>query len=93
MLSDYTHHANPTLCTAVSPWFFTHFSTKNWVFICEDQPTLRWEQMLSLKPAIVEIVTWNGSSYPNLSPRRLEHLSNSLPQTLVKATTLGKHLL
>ncbi|GAW26498.1 putative glycoside hydrolase family 71 protein [Rosellinia necatrix] len=43
----------------VSPWFFTHFNTKNWVFICEDQPTLRWEQMLQLKPAIVEIVTWN----------------------------------
>ncbi|KAI0457321.1 glycoside hydrolase [Xylaria acuta] len=43
----------------VSPWFFTHFNTKNWVFICEDQPTLRWEQMLKLKPAIVEIVTWN----------------------------------
>ncbi|KAI0445701.1 glycoside hydrolase [Xylaria telfairii] len=43
----------------VSPWFFTHFNTKNWVFICEEQPTIRWEQMLQLKPAIVEIVTWN----------------------------------
>ncbi|KAI1425588.1 glycoside hydrolase family 71 protein [Xylaria sp. FL1777] len=43
----------------VSPWFFTHFNTKNWVFICEDQPNLRWQQMLSLKPALVEIVTWN----------------------------------
>ncbi|KAI1357908.1 glycoside hydrolase family 71 protein [Xylaria arbuscula] len=43
----------------VSPWFFTHFNTKNWVFICEDQPTLRWEQMLTLQPEIVEIVTWN----------------------------------
>ncbi|KAI0518276.1 glycoside hydrolase family 71 protein [Xylaria bambusicola] len=43
----------------VSPWFFTHFNTKNWVFICEDQPTRRWEQMLTLKPALVEIVTWN----------------------------------
>ncbi|KAI0192685.1 glycoside hydrolase family 71 protein, partial [Xylaria flabelliformis] len=43
----------------VSPWFFTHFNTKNWVFICENQPTLRWEQMLSLKPSLVEIVTWN----------------------------------
>ncbi|KAI0541346.1 glycoside hydrolase family 71 protein [Xylaria digitata] len=43
----------------VSPWFFTHFNSKNWVFICEDQPNLRWEQMLALKPALVEIVTWN----------------------------------
>ncbi|KAI1267335.1 glycoside hydrolase family 71 protein [Xylariaceae sp. FL1019] len=43
----------------VSPWFFTHFNTKNWVFICEEQPTIRWEQMLSLKPELVEIITWN----------------------------------
>lgn len=46
--------------SAVSPWFFTHFNTKNWVFICEQQVTERWEQMLTMKPALVEIVTWNG---------------------------------
>lgn len=50
--------ANPK--TAVSPWFSTHFNTKNWVFICENLPTLRWEQMLSLKPDLVEIISWNG---------------------------------
>ncbi|KAF7595364.1 hypothetical protein BBP40_006357 [Aspergillus hancockii] len=44
---------------AVSPWFSTHFNTKNWVFICENLPTLRWEQMLKLKPSLVEIVSWN----------------------------------
>jgi glucan endo-1,3-alpha-glucosidase len=49
------------LRVAVSPWFFTHFNTKNWVFICEEQPTIRWEQMLSLKPPLVEIVSWNGT--------------------------------
>ncbi|KAI0974728.1 glycoside hydrolase family 71 protein [Xylaria arbuscula] len=43
----------------VSPWFFTHFNTKNWVFICEDLPNRRWEEMLALKPDLVEIVTWN----------------------------------
>ncbi|OAA32413.1 glycoside hydrolase family 71 protein [Moelleriella libera RCEF 2490] len=43
----------------VSPWFFTHFNSKNWVFICEEQPTIRWQQMLDMKPALVEIVSWN----------------------------------
>ncbi|KAK2596777.1 hypothetical protein QQS21_006172 [Conoideocrella luteorostrata] len=43
----------------VSPWFFTHFNNKNWVFITEEQPARRWQQMLEMKPALVEIVTWN----------------------------------
>jgi len=43
----------------VSPWFSTHFNTKNWVFICEEQPTIRWEQMLQMKPELIEILTWN----------------------------------
>lgn len=45
---------------AVSPWFSTHFNTKNWVFICEEQPVRRWQQILDMKPALVEIITWNG---------------------------------
>ncbi|KAL4787947.1 glycoside hydrolase [Aspergillus varians] len=44
---------------AVSPWFSTHFNTKNWVFICEDLPHLRWEQMLEMQPELIEIVSWN----------------------------------
>jgi glucan endo-1,3-alpha-glucosidase len=47
--------------TAVSPWFSTHFNTKNWVFVCENLPTLRWEQMLSLQPDLIEIISWNGT--------------------------------
>ncbi|PNP40176.1 hypothetical protein TGAMA5MH_07831 [Trichoderma gamsii] len=43
----------------VSPWFSTHFNTKNWVFICEEQPVRRWQQILDMKPALVEIITWN----------------------------------
>jgi glucan endo-1,3-alpha-glucosidase len=46
--------------TAVSPWFATHYNTKNWVFICENLPTLRWEQMLSMQPDLIEIISWNG---------------------------------
>jgi glucan endo-1,3-alpha-glucosidase len=30
------------------------------VFICENLPTLRWEQMLSMQPDLIEIISWNG---------------------------------
>ncbi|KAF3906794.1 hypothetical protein AA313_de0208003 [Arthrobotrys entomopaga] len=43
----------------VSPWFSTHFDSKNWVFVCEDLITERWKQVLALKPALVELITWN----------------------------------
>ncbi|OHF01936.1 mutanase [Colletotrichum orchidophilum] len=43
----------------VSPWFSTHFNTKNWVFITEEQPAIRWKQMLAMKPALIEIISWN----------------------------------
>lgn len=53
---------------AVSPWFSTHFNTKNWVFICEEQPVRRWQQILDMKPAIVEIITWNGECLRPFNP-------------------------
>ncbi|KAF7302058.1 hypothetical protein MIND_00772300 [Mycena indigotica] len=43
----------------VSPWFSTHFNSKNWVFIAEQLITDRWPQVLSIKPELVELVTWN----------------------------------
>ncbi|KAF7331323.1 hypothetical protein MKEN_00009700 [Mycena kentingensis (nom. inval.)] len=43
----------------VSPWFSTHFPSKNWVFICEQLITDRWPQVLQLQPELVEIVSWN----------------------------------
>ncbi|CAI7644732.1 unnamed protein product [Penicillium glandicola] len=54
--------AGKSYMAPVSPWFSTHFNTKNWVFVCENLPTLRWEQMLSLKPDLIEIITWNGNT-------------------------------
>lgn len=45
---------------AVSPWFSTHYNSKNWVFICEELITDRWNEMLALQPQLIEIVTWNG---------------------------------
>ncbi|PYI36396.1 glycoside hydrolase [Aspergillus indologenus CBS 114.80] len=51
--------AGTTYMSPVSPWFATHFDSKNWVFICEDLPTVRWEQILTLRPDLVEIISWN----------------------------------
>lgn len=48
----------------VSPWFFTHFGpevdySKNWVFPGDFLWYDRWQQILSLQPRFLEIVTWN----------------------------------
>ncbi|KAB8245731.1 glycoside hydrolase [Aspergillus flavus] len=47
-----------------SGWFFTHFGgevsySKNWVFPSDLLWYDRWQQILSLEPRFVEIVTWN----------------------------------
>ncbi|BFZ57142.1 Glucan endo-1,3-alpha-glucosidase agn1 [Savitreella phatthalungensis] len=50
----------------VSPWFFTHFSYKNWIYKSDDLYTTRWEQLVQMQPDFVEIITWNDygeSSY------------------------------
>lgn len=47
----------------VSPWFFTHYGpdtySKNWVFYSDYLWSARWEQILSMAPQMVEIITWN----------------------------------
>ncbi|OHF01937.1 mutanase [Colletotrichum orchidophilum] len=48
----------------VSPWFSTHFGpevpySKNWVFPSDTLWYDRWQQILSLQPRFLEIVTWN----------------------------------
>ncbi|KAL3478666.1 glycoside hydrolase [Aspergillus californicus] len=50
---------NKVYMAPVSPWFSTHFNTKNWIFICEDQPQARWQQMLDMEPGLIEIISWN----------------------------------
>ncbi|KAJ5478790.1 hypothetical protein N7530_004299 [Penicillium desertorum] len=69
---------------AVSPWFSTHFNTKNWVFVCENLPTLRWEQMLSLQPDLIEIITWNdfGESH-YIGPYSAHHSDDGSSQWAV----------
>ncbi|KAK5082398.1 hypothetical protein LTR05_007545 [Lithohypha guttulata] len=48
----------------VSPWFFTHFGrevsyAKNWLFPGDLLWFDRWQQLLTLQPRFVEIVSWN----------------------------------
>jgi glucan endo-1,3-alpha-glucosidase len=43
----------------ISPWFFTHFSYKNWIYKSEALFTQRWEQLIALQPEFIEIITWN----------------------------------
>ncbi|KAL5342688.1 glycosyl hydrolase family 71-domain-containing protein [Aspergillus crustosus] len=47
-----------------SPWFFTHFGpevpySKNWVFPGDLLWFDRWQQLLTMGPRFIEIVTWN----------------------------------
>lgn len=76
---------------AVSPWFSTHFNTKNWVFVCENLPTLRWEQMLSLQPDLIEIITWNGTLtlYSRKIPPK-HSLLTAVIQTMANLTTSAR---
>ncbi|KAJ4364473.1 hypothetical protein N0V83_009067 [Neocucurbitaria cava] len=48
----------------VSPWFSTHYGdwvsySKNWVFQSNDLWFTRWNEILTLGPRFIEIVTWN----------------------------------
>ncbi|KAF3158433.1 hypothetical protein TWF106_002602 [Orbilia oligospora] len=54
-----TNLAGKPYMMPVSPWFSTHFNSKNWVFVCEHLITERWKQVLQLNPALIEIITWN----------------------------------
>ena len=46
---------------AVSPWFYTNVPDydKNWVWRGDDLWHDRWQEAITLQPAIVEILTWN----------------------------------
>ena len=47
----------------VSPWFFTHYGpssfNKNWIFLSDTLLIDRWNEILSLRPQLVELATWN----------------------------------
>ncbi|KAG9239015.1 putative alpha-1,3-glucanase/mutanase [Amylocarpus encephaloides] len=55
---------NKALIAPVSPWFFTHYGpevsySKNWVFSNDLLWFNRWNEILTLGPQFVEIITWN----------------------------------
>ncbi|KAJ5247702.1 alpha-1-3-glucanase/mutanase [Penicillium chermesinum] len=48
----------------MSPWFSTHYGaevsySKNWVFPADMLPFHRWQEILTLGPRFVEVITWN----------------------------------
>lgn len=50
---------NKAYMATVSPWFFTHFSSKNYIYRSEDTWPTRWKQMLDLQPDFLQIISWN----------------------------------
>jgi glucan endo-1,3-alpha-glucosidase len=44
---------------AWSPWFFTHFSYKNWIYRSETLFVDRWNDLINMAPPIIECLTWN----------------------------------
>ena len=43
----------------VSPWFYTNLPGKNWLWRGDDLWHERWQQVIDIKPTLVEILTWN----------------------------------
>ncbi|KAL2314500.1 Glucan endo-1,3-alpha-glucosidase agn1 [Schizosaccharomyces pombe] len=43
----------------VSPWFYTHLSYKNWAYKSDWLIIDRWNEMLSVQPDMIEVLTWN----------------------------------
>ena len=50
---------NKTYMAPASPWFFTHFSYKNFIYKSDALWPIRWQQILNLQPEFVEIISWN----------------------------------
>lgn len=55
-----------TYMAPISPWFYTHVWgpgwSKNWIFNSELLLPTRWQQIVSLQPDFVQIITWNDYS-------------------------------
>jgi glucan endo-1,3-alpha-glucosidase len=54
---------NKTYMAPLSPWFYTHVWSKTlnkyWIYGSETLLPERWQQIVSLQPDFVEIITWN----------------------------------
>lgn len=54
---------NKTYMAPLSPWFYTHVWSptfnKHWIYGSETLLPERWQQIVTLQPDFVEIITWN----------------------------------
>jgi glucan endo-1,3-alpha-glucosidase len=66
---DYDHSRTSALgqdkiyIGAASPWFFTHYPSKNWFYGGDEWLyNTRWEQLVAHRNEvdIVEVISWNG---------------------------------
>lgn len=57
---------NKTYMAPLAPWFYSHVWGqgwyKNWIYGSEQLLPRRWQQIISLQPDFVEIITWNDYS-------------------------------
>lgn len=58
---DQTSAAGKSYMAGVSPWMFTHLSSKNFVFKSEDLWYTRWQAMLDQADKVnyIELISWN----------------------------------
>jgi hypothetical protein len=43
----------------VSPWFYRKVYGDNWLWRGDDTWSTRWQQATTLRPAILQLITWN----------------------------------
>lgn len=59
--TDVLYRNGKSYMMGVSPWFYTNLVNykKNWLWRGDDAWYRRWQQVVQLKPLLVQIVTWN----------------------------------
>lgn len=56
---DDANRNGKTYMAPLSPWFFTHFSYKNWIYKSENLLVDRWKEIMNLNVDLVEMISWN----------------------------------
>jgi Glycosyl hydrolase family 71 len=55
----------------VSPCFFAHFPWKNWVYPETALLPRRFQELVTLQPDLIQIISWNGKTTGDLAHQRL----------------------
>lgn len=53
------HSKGKTVMSGVSPCFFTHFDSKNYIFRSEDTWIKRWNDLINSDSDFAQVITWN----------------------------------